>query len=70
MVIKLQYECDDPQQVVNITLTETETGCNVQVKADPMLLPGTPNPYDVLNKFLAVLENFELPVREQNDGDA
>ncbi len=69
MTIKLTYKCDDPQQTVTITLTETDDakgGCNVKVQADPMLLPGTPNPYDVLQKFLSVLDNFELPVRTEN----
>lgn len=67
MVIRLQYKCDDPQQVVNITLTETDTDCNVKVQADPLLLPGTPNPYGVLEKFLSVLDSFELPVKSDND---
>ena len=74
MTIRLTYKCDDPQQEVTITLTENGSdegsGCNVKVQADPMLLPGTPNPYDVLQKFLAVLDNFELPVREPKNDDA
>lgn len=70
MKIRLQYKCDDPEQVVNITLTETETGCNVQVQSDPLLLPGTQNPYGVLEKFLSVLDSFELPVRTENGKDA
>ena len=73
MVIRLSYLCDSPLQVVTITLTETDdtdkAGCNVKVTSDPPLLPGTPNPYDVLQKFLAVLDNFELPVREPTNGD-
>ena len=72
MVIKLSYRCNDPYQVVNITLTETDTeegGCNVQVKSDPVLLPGTPNPFDVLRKFLFVLDSFELPVKSEANVD-
>lgn len=70
MNIRLSYLCDEPLQVVTITLTETDDtdkhGCKVKVTSDPPLQPGTPNPYDVLQKFLSVLDNFELPVRTEN----
>lgn len=71
MRIKLNYQCDDPKQEVTITITENtdKGGCDVKVQADPQLLPGTPNPYDVLQKFLWVLTSFELPVREPKNDD-
>ena len=68
MNITLNYQCDDPAQKGEIRIIEAEPDkFRVELEFDPPVDDKTPNPCNVLAKFIECMTVFGPPIPGENN---